>query len=525
MLLQPFHGGVRLPPHKPGDAAPALHSLPLPPELVHPLPPPGASGACAVTVGQRVRRGEMLAAAADARGAAVHAGSSGTVTAIAPRPVGDGEATCVVIATDGRDDSAPLPPLADWRELPRERLLERLAVAGVVGLGGAAFPAAAKLAAPGTILILNGAECEPWLRSDEALLCHGAVEVLAAAQLLAHLCRATRVLLALESRMHGARAALQAALAAPGAGGVELVAVPTRYPVGSERQLIRVLTGQEVPSGGLPRDLDVSVHNVASAVAAWRAIVHGEALTERLVTLGGRGVRGAGVYRVRLGTPVAHLVAHAGGYTDAAARLVLGGPMMGQAVAHDAVPVLASTQAVLVLGADELRAAAPERACIRCGDCAAVCPAQLLPQTLLAQLREGELEAAAQQGLSDCIECGACAWVCPAQIPLVQLYRDGKSALQVQEDERARAVQARARHLARAARLARDAAERVARVAARAPETAPAAAQPAATAPATPAAAATTAAAPMDKAAVLAAIARGRARRQAAAPAGREDAP
>ncbi len=221
MLLQPFHGGVRLPPHKPGDEAPAPRSLPLPPELVHPLPPPGAAAACAVAVGQRVRRGDMLAAASDARGAAVHAGSSGTVTAIAPRPVGDGEAACVVIATDGRDDSALLPPLADWRDLPREQLLDRLAVAGVVGLGGAAFPAAAKLAAPGTCLILNAAECEPWLRSDEALLCHGATEVLAAAQLLAHLCRASRVLLALESRMHGAQAALQAALAAPGGAGIE----------------------------------------------------------------------------------------------------------------------------------------------------------------------------------------------------------------------------------------------------------------------------------------------------------------
>jgi electron transport complex protein RnfC len=249
--------------------------------------------------------------------------------------------------------------------------------------------------------------------------------------------------------------------------------------------------------------------------------VHGEALTERIVTVTGSGVRRPGNFLVRLGTPVAHLIDTAGGYTDAAARLIMGGPMMGIALPHDDIPLVKAGNCVLVLGADDVRERAPELPCIRCGECAQACPAQLLPQQLLHQIKGGEFDTARQHGLLDCIECGLCAFVCPSQIPLVDWYRFGKSELSARRDERARADHARERYRAREVRLALNAAERVARVSARAQDdaAAPLVSDPEAQSIAAqaPAAESTTtsapAATPMDKAAVLAAIARGRARK------------
>jgi len=513
MTLHRFHGGLKLAAHKSVSTASSCAACVLPTELVLPVNQhAGDAAECVVQVGQYVRRGELIARAVGERSAAVHASSSGTVIAIEMRatPQASAEtALCVVIATDGRDETQTLTPIENWRDVSREILLERIAAAGIVGLGGAAFPSAMKLSVTRDTLILNGAECEPYISCDEVLMRERAAEVIAGTQLLAHICKAERVVLAVEDRMREAHAALAAAIQD---AAIELICVPTIYPAGGERQLIRVITGHEVPSGGLPRDIGVICHNVATAVAAWRAVVHGEALTERIVTITGRGVKKPGNFRVRLGTPIAHLVEQAGGYTPQAARLVMGGPMMGVALPNDATPIMKATNCVLVLADKDVQPTAPELPCIRCGECAEACPAQLLPQTLLTQLRDGAFGAADQQGLFDCIECGACAFVCPSQIPLVDWYRFGKSELRLRQDQLARADLARARYHARNERLARNAAERVARVAARGEEPASqAATAPENAEPVTPQPANTSA---MDKAAVLAAIARGKAKRQ-----------
>jgi electron transport complex protein RnfC len=516
MPLFRFHGGLRLLPQKAAAAGP-IAACPLPPELVVPLAQhAGRPAEPCVVPGQSVLRGDPVGFAATGLSAQVHAPSSGVVRAIEPRPLADGDGLCVVIEPDGRDAWRRLAPLDAANADPQE-LLARVREAGIAGLGGAAFPSAEKLAARVATLVVNGAECEPHIACDEGLMRERADEVIAGAALVARIVGAQRVIVAVEERMHEARTALAAAEQR----SVEIVAVPTVYPEGGERQLIRVVTGHEVPSGGLPRDIGVLCHNVATVYAVWRAVVHGEALTSRIVSVTGVGVRHSRNIEARLGTPLGFLIGEAGGYTDAAARLVTGGPMMGTALPHDAVPVIKATNAVLVLGADDVRSAAPELPCIRCGECSRVCPAQLMPQDLYAAIVARDEQETQALSLFDCIECGCCAYVCPSQIPLVDAYRGAKNAIAVQRADRARADHARERFHARTARLAREAAERVERVAARREALAQEQAAKAQVETTASEPAATEAPAPaktMDKSAVLAAIARAKAKKAGTKP-------
>jgi electron transport complex protein RnfC len=464
-MLARFHGGLRLPAHKAeaSDGAPAR--CPLPPRLTVPLlQHAGVEAAPCVRPGDRVVRGQPLGLAAPGAGADVHSPCGGVVAAIERRPLHDRDlaAAHVVIDVDPGDGRIQrLPPLEPFAA-PPEALVARIAACGIVGLGGAGFPAAGKLAAPCTLVVLNGAECEPWIASDDALLRACADEVVLGGRVLARAVGATRVQLAIEDTMAAAIAAARTAIAAHGAGVVELAVVPTRYPQGGERQLVRTLTGRDVPRAGRPVDLGILVHNVGTAQAAWRAVVGGEALVERLVTVTGPGVARPGVFVVAVGTPVADAVAAAGGYTDDATRLLLGGPMMGTALPDDTASIGKTHACVLVLGRDEV-AATPALPCIRCGDCADVCPPKLLPQQLLLHARGGRDDRLAAQGLWDCIECGCCDVACPSHIPLVSIFRDAKAAIAARERAAAAADAARTRYEARTARLQREAAERARR--------------------------------------------------------------
>lgn len=460
-------GGLPLEGHKAVSAAGGLRACPPPPRLVLPLRQ-HAGPPCrpVVAEGDSVARGQVVAVP-DGPGAAIHAPLAGRVSAIEPRALPGPAGLAVphlLIEPGGGDAGRLLAPLPD--DADPEALRRRVAEAGIVGLGGAGFPTAGKLGAGRETLIVNGAECEPWISCDDALLRAHADEVVRGARVLARAAGASRLLLAVEDDMGEALAACRKAVA-DGPGDIEVVAVPARYPAGGERQLILALTGREVPRGGLPRDIGVVVFNVGTARAAWRAVALGEPLLERVVTVTGPGVARPGNFLVPLGTPVAHLVEQAGGYTPAAARLLLGGPMMGLALPHDDFPIGKTHHCVLVLDAGGLRPAGDEMPCIRCGDCASACPSRLLPQQLLWQARAGRLEDALGQGLMDCIECGCCDLACPSHIPLTEVFRRAKGESLARAADAAEADAARARHEARQQRLVREAAEREARLAAR----------------------------------------------------------
>jgi electron transport complex protein RnfC len=274
-----------------------------------------------------------------------------------------------------------------------------------------------------------------------------------------------RCLIAVEEDMPRAYEALREALGGEASGPFRLVRVPAIYPTGGEKQLIQVLTGREVPADGLPADIGVICQNVGTARAVYRAVIHGEPLIDRIVTVTGRGVRRPGNRLVRIGTPVSEVIAHAGGYVEPVEWLIMGGPMMGVALHDDAVPVVKATNCLLAAARGELPAAGPARPCIRCGECARVCPARLLPQEMYRLARAGEFDRIQEYDLFDCIECGCCAYVCPSHLPLVHYYRYAKSEIRDLERERAAAERARRRHEFRLERLEREKRERAERLA------------------------------------------------------------
>ncbi|KFL35496.1 electron transport complex subunit RsxC [Arenimonas donghaensis] len=469
MHLHRFHGGLDLPGHKAESTAGGLRRVAPPPRLyLSLLQHAGLPAEACVGVGEAVARGQCIARVEAGAGADLHAPLAGRVVAIQTRALPGPSGLAVphiVLDTQADGPTQAMPPLGD--PAPVNAIRARIRDAGIVGLGGAGFPTAGKLAVTRATLVINGAECEPWIACDDALLREHADEVVRGARLMARVAGAGRILLAIEDSMREALAACSEAVAAHGNEEVTLVAVPTRYPEGGERQLIQVLTGQEVPRGGLPRDIGVVVQNVATARAAWRAVALGEALFERVVTVTGPGVARPGNFFVPLGTPVGYLVEQAGGYTPLAQRLMLGGPMMGIALPHDDFAIGKTHNCVLVLGDAELRASDDEMPCIRCGDCATVCPSRLLPQQLLWQARAGRLDEARDQGLFDCIECGCCDLACPSHIPLTEQFRRAKGELLAREADAVLAEAARQRFEARRERLEREAAEREARLAAR----------------------------------------------------------
>ncbi|SEO67566.1 electron transport complex subunit RsxC [Aquisalimonas asiatica] len=461
-----FPGGVRLPTHKHASTDSPIATLPVPPELVIPLSQHAGDPARAtVSAGDTVHRGTIIGRAPGDFSAAVHASSSGTVTAVENRPVPHPSGLpepCVVIRTDGHDTCPADGPeaLTDWLSVSPARLRRRVADSGVTGLGGATFPAAVKLT-PGpdtdvTLLVVNAIECEPWITCDDALLREHAMEVVTGARIMRHILGEPAVVIALEAEKRAALDALNRALDAAGETDMTVTPVPVRYPAGGEKQLIQTLTGREVPSGGLPLDLGILCHNAGTVAAVARAVEHGEPLTERIVTVAGTGVGQPRNFRVRLGTPVHRLIEAAGGYRGQGHRLIVGGPMMGFALEHDNVPVTKGCNCILVTEAHAVPPPEPALPCIRCGDCADACPVRLQPQQLYWHALGRDYESIREDGLFDCIECGACAYVCPSKLPLVGMYRHAKSAIRTADEDQRFAEQARQRYAFRQARLERE---------------------------------------------------------------------
>ncbi|MBK5965817.1 electron transport complex subunit RsxC [Thiocystis minor] len=472
--LWTFHGGIHIPDEKALSNAAPIELAPLPRFLVIPLQQHlGAPARPLARVGERVLKGQTIAEANGYISAPVHASSSGILIAIEERPVAHPSglsALCAVIETDGEDTWAELPPpLPDYPRLDPQIVRERIRWAGVVGMGGATFPTHVKLS-PGTdreiqTLILNGAECEPYITCDDRLMREHGHRILEGARIMRHLLGAARVLIGIEDNKPEAIAALRDALSETDLrDATEVVPIPTLYPSGGEKQLIRILTGREVPTQGLPAHIGMVCQNVASAAAVADAVLEGRPLISRIVTVTGRAITAPRNLEVLIGTPASELIAHCGGYCETPRKLICGGPMMGFALSHPEAPLTKGTNCLLALTAAESPDPGPALACIRCGRCADVCPAKLLPQQLYWHARAKDLDRVQDYNLFDCIECGCCAQVCPSHIPLVQYYRYAKTEVYVREQEKRKAEQARARHEAKQARLERQERERQARL-------------------------------------------------------------
>lgn len=463
-------GGITPPSRKAQTRDVPLRSAPMPARVVLPLNQhAGTPATPCVTVGQRVLTGERIATASGTLSADLHASISGHIAAI--------DAVAILITSDGLDEWQHLAPLS-WRDSDSETLLKRLDHSGVVGLGGAAFPAQIKARVRQRhaidTLIINAAECEPYISCDDATLRAFADEVLEGARLIAHLAGAEKILAGIEDDTPEALAALRACLddsssqhSSTGDTPVSIHVIPTRYPSGGERQLIQRLLGREVPSGGLPADIGVLCHNPGTLRAALHAVRDGTPLVSRVVTLSGEALQRPGNVIARLGTPLIDLLKFAGLDISHLHRLIRGGPLMGQALSDLNTPLTKGTNCLIAATQQELPDPAAEMPCIRCAACEEVCPAGLLPQQLYWLTKSQEHDKAERWHLFDCIECAACEYVCPSHIPLVGYYRASKDAIRQQRLEAARADHARHRFELRQARLARDEAEKQARRAAR----------------------------------------------------------
>ncbi len=447
-----FHGGLALAGRKDAASQP-IRACPLPAELRIALRQhPGPAAQPLVQAGEQLAAGQRIALAHGAQSADLHAPCAAEVLEVL-----HGDDGWIRLRPDPNGRAAQWMAPLDADAATPEALRERIRAAGIVGLGGAAFPTADKLAVARDALILNGAECEPLIACDNRLLQERAHAVIRGGDLLRRACGAASLRIAIESSMSDAQAALLAA--GEGAPAFQLDVLPARYPQGGERQLIEAVLGIEVPRGGLPRDLGVAVFNVGTAEAVWRAVGQGRPLTHRLVSLAGGGLNQAVVLEAALGTPIADLVAAAGGYRDNAARLILGGPLTGRALADDSHGLGKGDNAIVVLSGDELPAPQPSLPCIRCGACASACPARLQPQLLWQFRLAGQPKRLAEHGLFDCIECAACDLVCPSHIPLTAGFRASKQAQRLTAVAREAADAARERFELRRQRLDQLAAE------------------------------------------------------------------
>ncbi len=467
--IWPLPGGIELPENKHQSLDRPLRIAPLSARYCLPLSQHlGAAAKACVQPGEPVRKYQIIATADGPLSANLHAPTSGVITAIAPAPVPHPsglEADCIWIESDGRDEALPLTTCANPLALAPEAALAKLGEAGIVGLGGAGFPTRVKLSPKAGrrihTLIINGTECEPYITADDILMQTRPQAVIQGIQLLAHLLgEPDTVLIGVEDNKPKAIAALRQA--AQGTR-IEVVSFPTRYPSGGEKQLIYILTGQEVPSGGLPADLGLLVQNVGTAAAIWDALAQGKPLIERITTFTGLGLAQPQNIQARIGTPLSDLLSLCGYRVESAAKLIMGGPMMGFELPHAALPLIKTTNCILVPGAHELSPPSEPSPCIRCGHCSEACPAGLLPQQLLWYAQAGDHDRLMSHSLFDCIECGACAYVCPSEIPLVQHYRAAKGEIRAAAADKQKADHARVRFEQRQARIALQEAEKEAK--------------------------------------------------------------
>ncbi len=463
-----FHGGLKLEQHKKESLASPVEMAKLPKKLYIPVQQHiGAAAEPVVNVGDKVRKAQVIAKATDYLSAAIHAPSSGTVIAIKEHPVAHPSgktALCIVIETDGKENWRwRKEPSPDFLNIDPSALRNIIREAGIVGMGGAGFPSYIKMN-PGykntvSTLILNGAECEPYITCDAKIMQDQPREIINGLLIMRHALQAENCIIGLEDNKPEAFKALVDALHEDELKFIRIQRIPTIYPAGGEKQLIKVLTKKEVPSGGLPIDINVSCHNVATALAIYRAVAIQEPLISRYVTVTGDGIKHAKNIEVLIGTPISEILQQCSIDYDNVDEIIIGGPMMGFNLHNDKSPVIKTTNCILTLK-NKVKTTPTVMPCIRCGECARVCPAQLVPQQLYWYAKAKDFDGTQKYNLFDCIECGCCAYVCPSNIPLVQYYRYAKTEIYAQERDTVKSNIARERHEFREFRIEREKTEK-----------------------------------------------------------------
>lgn len=462
-------GGIHPNENKHQSLKTPIQLAPIPSELVFPLSQHiGAPAEPIVNIGQHVLKGQMIAKATGFISAPIHASTSGIVSAIENRPIPHSSgmnAPCIIMQSDGKDEWIEHQGIQNYQQVDKKTLVDYIRNAGIAGMGGAGFPSAVKLSIKEgqTIetLILNGTECEPYITADDILMQERANDIIEGARILQYLISPTvQTLIGIEDNKPEAIKALQKAAEST---SIKIVVFPTKYPSGGEKQLIQILTGKQVPSGKLPGDIGIVCQNIGTAVAIYRAVVYGEPLISRITTVTGNAVDKQQNYEVLLGTPVQTLLSMSGYHPEKASRLIMGGPMMGFALASTDISIVKTTNCILAPTQQELPTPPPAQACIRCGMCAEACPVTLLPQQMLWFAQSKNHEGLKEHHLFDCIECGACSYVCPSTIPLVQYYRSAKSDIRKADSDLKKADYSKVRFEARLQRLERLEAEKEAK--------------------------------------------------------------
>lgn len=466
--LYSFKGGLILKHHKHDTLDKPMAVATLPDKLYLSLRiNRGNIAKAIVNIGDKVLKGQVIAKPDTANGSYIHASSSGVVSNITECETASPDAdiaTVIEITTDKKDQWIDIEKRKDIKILTAEEIKTAIKNAGLVGMGGAGFPTHLKYNAKDiSTLIVNGAECEPYISCDQQLMKDCPQDLLDGIALLLKASGASQAIFALEDQVGGIKSALEKLIKKDNISNISVIKVPTVYPAGGEKQLIKVLTGLEVPSGGLPLHLGIIVQNVGTIKALYDYVYAGTPLIERVITVAGDGVKQPQNFKALIGTPLKHLLKLAKFDKKKTKKLIIGGPMMGYAMPDSDIGIDKTSNCILALSEKVTKRYSDTFPCIRCGECVNVCPANLLPQQLHWYIRGENLEKARQHHVFDCIECGACAWVCPSQIKLVDFYRYAKSELKYLDYKRQKSDQSQIRHEQREQRLERLKQERLAK--------------------------------------------------------------